>query len=261
MSLKDDAAMDAHMLSLGTQGAVVRGQGGKDISGDDLKALLEKVLQYRRLLGKVDKRRDGRVVDTVLSATQLDAQALRVPEYLALQAMALQEALRQRNPNETLLIEVGDAPEHGCQKVVVRLGHNGAMRETAVDHVMLSGPDFAELVRLRSEFAQLGRAPYDLSARESGAAQAAATPIGVGEMVKKAASKGLEIQRYKGLGEMNPEQLWATTMDPARRTLLEVHADDMAEAELMFTTLMGDAVEPRREVIEKNALDATNLDI
>ena len=261
MYLKDDAAMDAHLLSLGTQGAVVRGQGGKDISGDDLKALPEKVLQYRRLLGKVDKRRDGRVVDTVLSATQLDAQALRVPEYLALQAMALQEALRQRNPNETLLFEVVDDPEHGCQKVVVRLGHNGAMRETAVDHVMLSGPDFAELVRLRSEFAQLGRAPYDLSARESGAAQTAATPIELVEMVKKAASKGLEIQRYKGLGEMNPEQLWATTMDPARRTLLEVHADDVAEAEQMFTTLMGDAVEPRREFIEKHALDATNLDI
>jgi DNA gyrase subunit B len=261
MYLKDDAAMDAHLLDLGTQGATVRGQGAEEISGDHLKALLEKVLQYRRLLGKVDKRRDGRVVDTVLSATQLDAQALRVPEFLALQAMSLQEALRQRNPNETLLLKVVDDPQHGCQKVVVRLGHNGAMRETAVDHVLLSGPDFAELVRLRKEFAQLGHAPYELSARESGAAQTAGTPIELVEMVKKSASKGLEIQRYKGLGEMNPEQLWATTMDPARRTLLEVHADDVAEAEQMFTTLMGDAVEPRREFIEKHALDATNLDI
>jgi DNA gyrase subunit B len=94
-----------------------------------------------------------------------------------------------------------------------------------------------------------------------GATQTAPTPQDLVDMVKRAASKGLEIQRYKGLGEMNPEQLWATTMDPARRTLLEVHADDVAEAEQMFTTLMGDAVEPRREFIEKHALDATNLDI
>jgi DNA gyrase subunit B len=143
----------------------------------------------------------------------------------------------------------------------VRLGYNGAVRETAVDHVFLGGPDFAELVRLRGEFAALGRAPYELVPRENAEVLDAVSPVELLDLVKKTASKGLEIQRYKGLGEMNPEQLWETTMDPARRTLLEVHADDMAEAELMFTTLMGDAVEPRRDFIEKNALDATNLDI
>ena len=164
--------------------------------------------------------------------------------------------------NETLLLDVTDDPEHGCEKVIVRLGLNGAMRETSVDHVLLSGPEFTELTRLRREFAQLGESPYALAAKgDTAETQEARNPIELVEMVKRAASKGLEIQRYKGLGEMNPEQLWETTMDPARRTLLEVHADDMAEAELMFTTLMGDAVEPRREFIEKHALDATNLDI
>jgi DNA gyrase subunit B len=220
------------------------------------------VLQYRRLLGKVDKRRDGRVVDALISATQLDAQSLREPSYLGLQAITLKNALAAAHPNETLVLDVADDPEHGCQKIMIKLGHNGAMRETAVDHVLLAGPEFAELSRLRREFDQLGAAPYALAAKGDGAqTQSAQNPIELVEMVKRAASKGLEIQRYKGLGEMNPEQLWATTMDPARRTLLEVHADDVAEAEQMFTTLMGDAVEPRREFIEKHALDATNLDI
>jgi DNA gyrase subunit B len=269
--LKDDAALDQHLLGLGTDGLVVRGAqaGGSngvppaEHSGEALKSLLEKVLAYKRLLSRVDKRRDARVVDAALSRTRLDVPLLRNPAGLERARSALEAELKAAHPSESLEVVLAEDPPNG-QKIVVRLNNAGTVRETALDYALLTGPDWSELVRLRGEFAALGQAPFELAAKdakEGASPQVAANALDLVELVKKTASKGLEIQRYKGLGEMNPEQLWETTMDPARRTLLEVHADDVAEAEQMFTTLMGDAVEPRREFIEKNALDATNLDI
>ena len=130
----------------------------------------------------------------------------------------------------------------------------------------LRSPEYEELGRLGAELSQFGPPPYTLERRqpEKGQALEVATLDRLdklGGQLDAIGKKGLQISRYKGLGEMNAEQLWETTMDPGSRTLLEVHADDLNAAEEIFSKLMGEEVEPRREFIERNALSVRNLDV
>jgi DNA gyrase subunit B len=124
---------------------------------------------------------------------------------------------------------------------------------------MLASPEMRELRRLAQELDTLGHPPYILRHGET-----ESTIGGLSELlhtVNNIGRKDLTIQRYKGLGEMNPEQLWDTTMDPERRTLLQVTLEDAVEADNIFTILMGDQVEPRKAFIEAHAREVVNLDI
>jgi DNA gyrase subunit B len=141
----------------------------------------------------------------------------------------------------------------------VRLEQRGHRRETLLDHTFLTSVEFTDLLRLHEAMSALGPGP--LSCSLDGAAREAVDAREVLAAVENEASRGQNIQRYKGLGEMNPEQLWETTMNPEKRSLLQVRVDDVVEADEVFTVLMGDEVEPRRQFIERNALDVQNLDI
>src|SRR5207249_10118774 len=129
----------------------------------------------------------------------------------------------------------------------------------AIDYDFASHVEFQKAVELFTELEDRLTPPF--IAGENGTSEEIATRDALLDRVLTAAKKDLTIQRYKGLGEMNPEQLWETTMDPAKRTLLQVRIDDAVETDEIFTVLMGDAVEPRRKFIEDNALDVRNLDI
>ena len=154
-----------------------------------------------------------------------------------------------------------DDPEHQAKKLVFRTEVNGSPKETVLDHAFLSSPEYARAARrCARRFDALGPAPYTVKL-ERGRAGRAARAGQCSRPCCDDASKGLAIQRYKGLGEMNPEQLWETTMNPDSRTLLQVRVEDAVETDEIFSLLMGEAVEPRREFIEKNALDVQNLDI
>ncbi len=234
--IKNEGKLDEYLLENATQGAQVQGVGAS-ASGPALREALKRVLTYRELLTRSARRWDERALDCAATLSDVTPTALV-------------ELLRKTHPE-------ADAQEVAGENTI-RLRRLGATTPIKLDADFLGRRE--ELVKMRAEFlAVFGAPPYTLTV--DGNETKVASPLDLVAAVKQEASKGMHIQRYKGLGEMNPDQLWETTMDPARRTLLEVHADDVTEAEEAFTTLMGDAVEPRRLFIEHHALDVQNLDI
>jgi DNA gyrase subunit B len=198
-----------------------------------------------------------------VQATTLSAELLKDPEAAEEQLDAMMDYLEQRHPELAEWLEKNptqrkDDPEHSAKKYILRTEIHGSPRETVIDTAFLSSPEYTDLIELKKSFAAFGAAPYAIEI--DGETSTAQTYQEVLRLALDDAQKGLTIQRYKGLGEMNPEQLQETTMDPAVRTLLQVKVSDAVAAEGLFSLLMGEEVEPRRDFIEKNALQA-NLDV
>ena len=258
--LKDEEALSEYLLASGTDRASLV-VGEAVIAGGDLKKLAEEALAYRALLARADRRRDKRVVDAAVQQGDLDLAMLKDHPALRAQAEVIAERARKLYPElEIRKAEVVPDAEHGCDALLFHSTVAGAPRATRLDHDYLSGAEWTELAALHGAVKEIGPGPYQL--RYEGAAEEEVLDVFQAvEVLKRDAAQGQTIQRYKGLGEMNPEQLWETTMDPEKRTLLQVRVDDAVEADGVFSVLMGDAVEPRREFIEKHALDVQNLDI
>ena len=257
--LKDEAAMDEFLLSAGTEKAELVA-GETSIRGADLKELAQDALKYRALLDRADRRRDKRLVDAAIQQGDLDVRLLKDHEAMRRLATSIFEKAQKLYPelDAREVAEVRHDQEHDSWVIVFRTWVAGAPRETRFDEEYLSGPEWVELAALHGEIASLGAGPHAL--KVDGTEREVDDVFDMVEALKQVASQGQTIQRYKGLGEMNPEQLWETTMDPAQRTFLQVRVDDAVEADEIFGILMGDAVDQRREFIEKHALDA-NLDI
>ncbi len=257
--LKDQKALDEQLLELGVREASVQGLAGP-VQGEALKSLCRQILDYEAMLERVDRRRDARLVDAIARGTSIDQACLADQPRLEAELNLLEPWLEQRAPEMLpLVVKISTDLEHNCKSVAVHARQSGNHRETVLDFSFLGSGEFAELRHHAAAFALLGPTPWTLLLGDE--AQPIGSPQALVEAIKKEASRGQSIQRYKGLGEMNPGQLWETTMDPARRTLLQVRVQDAVEADQIFTVLMGDAVEPRRAFIEKNALEVTRLDI
>ncbi len=149
--------------------------------------------------------------------------------------------------------------ELGEDQIIFHTVKNGIRKNTSIDKKLMESKGFEELQKIHAQLIKLGKPPFQIVKGDT-----SYEVVNLREAAQKIfeeAKKGYSLQRYKGLGEMNPEQLWATTMDPEQRSMLQVTIDDAVETDQIFSTLMGDDVVPRREFIEKNALRVSNLDI
>jgi DNA gyrase subunit B len=281
--LKDERALEEFLFNKALDGWSLTLPDGSEHKGAVLVREMKKWGEVQQLYSKLDRRGYARpLVDLLMAEGLLDADRFRTPEALQdLAAAIIREKLGTCEVETTEAVEIeGETLPATHRLRVVRMhlnrpitlwldeqvAHWGEFRRLAALHVELAGFKGGDL-RLR-RLKDIKDAAKEKDAEEEGEEgtklgkeQVFSSAEAMLAMVMEEGKRGLGIQRYKGLGEMNPEQLWETTMDPERRTLLQVRVDDAVEADEIFTILMGDAVEPRRRFIETNALLAENIDI
>jgi len=259
--LKNEAALEEYLVATAADEVKVTGAGGTTLSGEALQAFIRKALRYGRIIEILDKRCDGRLVDALVQAAQLTKNDLREANRVrSLLDEKVLPYLASRYPGlATVRFDLLPDKEHGGVEIHAPARIGGSRKKAVIDFEFLDSPEVEELRRLSAELAQQAAAPFVME--RGGERQEHQLLSTLAKSIEEMGRKGLTIQRYKGLGEMDAEQLWETTMDPAKRTLLQVKVEDSVEADQIFSTLMGDLVEPRRDFIEKNALSVRNLDI
>lgn len=260
--IKDEGSMIRYLMRMATADMTVKTTGAKDvIEGRDLAKSLEKLVDFQHYCERAARRigGDSHLLQTLLEAFGGKKGVLRKEGSTLRKVfqdgdlMAQVEAVLFKAGYKT---ELSTDEEHGLWEIETSTNSGVNL---SIDWNFASFVEFQKAVQLYAELEDKLAAPFTTGA--NGTQEEIPTREALLEKVLAAAKKDLSIQRYKGLGEMNPEQLWETTMNPEKRTLLQVRIDDAVETDEMFTVLMGDAVEPRRKFIEDNALDVRNLDV
>jgi DNA gyrase subunit B len=265
--LKDDHVYEDYFLEHGTNGIVLNvsanGNGTKEIKGTRLFDIIKKSISYAKALERIGKwGRDMRIVDAFASREGIKKGSLKTDKSVELDGhlQGIKDWIEARHPEITGLDwQIHDDPEHEASKISYSFRESGRQRATLIDFDFLSSPEFGEIRNLRESIKAVGDPPYGILDDET-AVELPSLPA-VTEHILTRGKKGMTIQRYKGLGEMNPEQLWETTMNPETRVLKKVMIEDVVGSDEIFTILMGDEVEPRKEFIETNALNVVNLDV
>ncbi|MGE5468779.1 MAG: DNA topoisomerase (ATP-hydrolyzing) subunit B [Ignavibacteria bacterium] len=255
MYLKDDHALNQHLLTLALDGAaLVPKAGAAGIEGEALGELARSYL----LSDAVIKRLADFIEPTVLQSMLANDIALDISSEAAAKDSAAR--LAKYAPKGVNILAAHDELTDSWRVRIEKMRH-GNLRVGTIDDEFIHSADYAQIRKTSAMIADLVD-PYGGASVRRGEKSQGITSFGDAmKWLLAEAERGLSKQRYKGLGEMNPEQLWETTMDPAVRRLLRVQIEDAIAADEIFTTLMGDNVEPRRAFIEGNALYARNIDV
>jgi DNA gyrase subunit B len=248
--IKDERQMAKFLLNKATDNLTIEIEKTKrEIKNRELTGFLEKLIELNGVFTRVDRHlRDPRVVDLLLGMGADSRSFLGDKDRMRELASGI-EALGY-------VAEISTDEEHSVQKLLFR---QGSQTPRLIGYQLLSSSEYQRLLALHKAIGDLDQPPFNLKT-EAGSSTVNSRQELV-DHIMELGKKDLQIQRYKGLGEMNPGQLWETTMDPEKRTLLQVQIKDAVQTGEIFTILMGDAVEPRRQFIEDNALEVKNLDI
>jgi DNA gyrase subunit B len=252
--LKDERALENFLIATGLEDAVLRLSNGEERAGEDLRRLVEDARSIRNILLGLHSRYNRKVIEQAAIAGVLRAQitenaddATAAAEYIARRLDALEEDTERGWEGRF------DAGGFHFERKV-----RGVKEVATIDEALLGSADARKLNEFRPSLQQIyprPRPPATLRRKEE--VVFIHGPVGLFEAVTAGGRKGIAMQRYKGLGEMNPEQLWETTLDVDARSLLQVRVKEVDEANVLFDQLMGDVVEPRRQFIQDNALAAS----
>ncbi|ALN60676.1 DNA gyrase, B subunit [Lysobacter enzymogenes] len=256
--LKDDAALDAYLAGNAVEGAgLIPADGEPPIEGAALEKLLLAYAAAKDTIARSAHRYDPNVLSALIDFTRLDSEHLlnQTPDFAALEARLNESGLGR--PRYSLTLHRANETRQAA--LLVKRVHMG---QELTQVLPLASFDSGELRALREAAALLHGLVRDGAQIVRGNRAQVVSSFGQAQAwLMEEAKKGRQIQRFKGLGEMNPEQLWDTTVNPETRRLLQVRIEDAVAADQIFSTLMGDVVEPRREFIEDNALKVANLDV
>ena len=251
--LKDQGALEDYLIEQGVEGAVLRLTTGEDIAGADLARVIEGARAFRKVLDVFPIHYPRPILEQAALAGAFDPGRADADLQAVADIVAKRLNLIAPEYERGWLGRI--TQDHG-----IRLSRilRGVEELRTLDGAVLRSGEARRLSQLAGQHREVYRDPARLVRKDR--EQPIHGPVDLLKAVLAEGEKGLSLQRYKGLGEMNPEQLWETTLDPEARTFLQVKVEDLAEADDIFTKLMGDVVEPRREFIQQNALSVENLD-